>query len=497
MPVLVLAGRLALALVFMVAGGAKLSDLSGSRQALVEFGIPKRIAPFAGVALPILELAIGISLTLTASWRWGAFGALVLLLLFTGGIAVNLWQGRRPPCHCFGQLYSKPTGPATLVRTVVLAALAAFVVWQGEQAENQDWLEWIYKTASLEAAIYVSAGVIAVLLSVVIGLLLQIVSQQGRLLLRLDLLEQRVVETNAGASTKNVPGPTLGLAVGAAAPDFNLTDVQGQKIDLRGVLISELPALLVFTNPACGPCQALLPDISRWQREFAGLFTLIIIGEGSAEDNRAKMDAQGKPMILLQRRREVAELYQAWGTPAAVLVRSDARIGSALASGPDAIRNLVAQLSAKPLVPVHHSESAPASPAKIGDTAPAIPLHYLDRRNTSLGDFRGRETLVIFWNPRCGFCQQMLPALRMRETVAVSRKIVVISSGTEEEIQAMQLRSTVLVDPTSVLAPALGAYGTPMGILIDAEGRVASKIASGAEAILNLLDSKVEADAVA
>ena len=29
-----------------------------------------------------------------------------------------------------------------------------------------------------------------------------------------------------------------------------------------------------------------------------------------------------------------------------------------------------------------------------------------------LADFRGEETLVVFWNPGCGFCQQMLSDLR-------------------------------------------------------------------------------------
>jgi hypothetical protein len=47
--------------------------------------------------------------------------------------------------------------------------------------------------------------------------------------------------------------------------------------------------------------------------------------------------------VLLQQDREVAELYQVYGTPGAVLVRPDGIIGSPLAQGADAIRALVAQ----------------------------------------------------------------------------------------------------------------------------------------------------------
>jgi hypothetical protein len=35
---------------------------------------------------------------------------LALLVLFIVAIAVTLARGRKPDCHCFGQLHSKPIG---------------------------------------------------------------------------------------------------------------------------------------------------------------------------------------------------------------------------------------------------------------------------------------------------------------------------------------------------------------------------------------------------
>jgi len=105
MTLLLLCVRLLLALVFLVAGLAKLADLAGSQQALRDFGVPARLANPFGVLLPLAELAIALVLLLPVSAWWGALGALALLLLFVVGIGSNLAHGRQPDCHCFGQLH--------------------------------------------------------------------------------------------------------------------------------------------------------------------------------------------------------------------------------------------------------------------------------------------------------------------------------------------------------------------------------------------------------
>ena len=50
----------------------------------------------------------------------------------------------------------------------------------------------------------------------------------------------------------------------------------------------------------------------------------------------------------------------------------------------------------------------------------------------------------------------------------------------------MQLRSTVVLDDAFQAGTAFGASGTPMGVLIDADGRIASDVAAGAKAVLDL-----------
>ena len=56
----------------------------------------------------------------------------------------------------------------------------------------------------------------------------------------------------------------------------------------------------------------------------------------------------------------------------------------------------------------------PAGP-KVGEPVPEVALPDIEVQTVELEDFRGEETLVLFWNPGCGFCQQMLPDLKAWE----------------------------------------------------------------------------------
>jgi uncharacterized membrane protein YphA (DoxX/SURF4 family) len=124
MSLILLFVRVLLAGVFLVAGLAKLADLAGSRKAVRDFGIPVVFASPLGTLLPLAELLVAVLLLPVATAWWGAVGALVLLLVFVGGISYNLAQGRTPDCHCFGQLHSAPVGWPTLARNAVLLSTA-------------------------------------------------------------------------------------------------------------------------------------------------------------------------------------------------------------------------------------------------------------------------------------------------------------------------------------------------------------------------------------
>jgi hypothetical protein len=61
--------------------------------------------------------------------------------------------------------------------------------------------------------------------------------------------------------------------------------------------------VLLFTDPNCGPCTALLPEIGRWQREHSDVVTISLVSRGTLEENRAKTAEHGVERVLLQQGR--------------------------------------------------------------------------------------------------------------------------------------------------------------------------------------------------
>jgi thiol-disulfide isomerase/thioredoxin len=506
MQIVLLAARLLLSGVFGAAGSAKLADRAGSRQALIDFGVPRVLAAPLGVLLPLAELVVAVALLPVASAWYGALGALSLLLLFIIGISVNLARGRTPNCHCFGQLSSAPVGWTTLARNTILAGVAGTVAWYGGNNGGLSAVAWFVDLNIAQRVFFIVGLVGLVVLAGEGWILLQMLRQQGRLLLRLDALETRLTNTGLAPASAEDQAPPAGLPVGTAAPTFRLKGLRGEILTLEALLAAGKPVLLFFTNPSCGPCQLLMPEISRSQREYVSNLTIALISEGKAKENRAKSSEYGTTQVLLQQKREVAETYQAHGTPSAVLIREDGAIASPLAMGADEIRSLMARTlgSGAPLAatlpPLPQNgqngggkgEGQHAQAAQQGQLAPPLKLRDLNGKTIALTSFRGAETLLVFWNPGCGFCQQMLDDLKKWEAQPPpgAPKLLVISSGTAEDNRAMNLRSTVVLDTNFEAGSAFGANGTPMAVLLDANGKVASEVAAGAEAVLALAGVK-------
>lgn len=504
-----LIARLLLALIFVIAGVAKLTDREGSRQAITGFGVPAALAAPFGLLLPLVELAVAVALVPASTAWWGAVGALALLLLFVAGISINLARGRQPDCHCFGQLHSSPAGPMTLARNGALAVVAAFVVWQGGDGAGPSALSWMGELSSAQLVALLLGLVVLALLAGQWWFLLHLLRQNGRLLMRVEALEANPGSGTAAPSTNGTQQQAAGLPVGSQAPPFSLPGLHGETLTLGSLRSSGKPVLLLFTDPNCGPCTAMLPEIGRWQDEHAEKLTVSLVSRGDLGENRAKMGEHGLTKVLLQEDWEVSEAYRVGGTPSAVLVQPDGTIGSAVVGSAEAIRSLVAHaVGERTQLPMHHPQAqaepcpncgkvhaaAPTLPAaqEIGERAPEVKLLNLQGNTVELADFRGEETLVLFWNPGCGFCQQMLPDLKEWEesTPEGAPRLLVVSAGTEEANREMGLSSPVVLDQQFAAGRAFGASGTPSAVLVDAEGKVASQLAVGAPAVLELAETR-------
>ena len=392
MLIALIVSRLVLFIVFATAGFAKLSDPTGSRKAIIGFGAPTWLATPLGVLLPLVELTVAAILVPVGSAWLGAVGALSLLLAFIIGISINLARGRTPDCHCFGQLHSAPAGWSTLARNAVLASAAGFLVWQGRHNPSPSFVGWLADLTTAQRVDLLGGILGLVLFAGQAALLLQIMRQQGRILVRLDSLE---AHPNVGGDIAQPEAAIIGLPIGSRAPAFRLDALRGGTMTLEDLAAARKPVLLLFTNPTCGPCQVLLPEVSRWQREYSAHLTIALVSEGTAADNRTKTVEHGVSQVLLQQKREVADVYQAWGTPAAVLVRTDGTIGSPAEQGADAIRALVAQcvggeptlqMAAAPTSAGKGPNGNGAAPllqtAKLGESAPQLKLRDLNGKTS-------------------------------------------------------------------------------------------------------------------
>jgi hypothetical protein len=83
----------------------------------------------------------------------------------------------------------------------------------------------------------------------------------------------------------------------------------------------------------------------------------------------------------------------------------------------------------------------------------------------------------------------MLPDLKAWETNRSNGapKLLVVSTDSVEANKAMGLRSPVLIEQSGMsVGSKFGAGGTPMAVLVDAEGKIASELVAGAPAVLQL-----------
>jgi uncharacterized membrane protein YphA (DoxX/SURF4 family) len=329
-----LIARLLLAGVFAMAGVAKLIDPAGTRRGLTGFGVPDRFAGSLALALPAAELAVATALLPLASARAAALAALVLLLIFLTAIIGNLSQGRKPDCRCFGQLRAAPIGASTVVFNVALIAVALLCAW----SPGPSIVDWLDAFPMFERTAIVTGAIAMIGIAAIGWLLWRLLQQQQKLTARLEQLESRL----AGASMGPAKSTHEGLPVGSKAPPFALDALGGGHLTLDNLLAAGKPVLLVFTDPDCDVCEAMLADLARWQHEPS--FTLAVMSAGSPEENTA-LNAHGLRHVALQWKAEVANAYACEGTPGAVLVQLDGTVGSAVAGGKEAIAKLVASLT--------------------------------------------------------------------------------------------------------------------------------------------------------
>ena len=346
----------------------------------------------------------------------------------------------------------------------------------------------------------------------------QLLRQNGRLLLRLEALEQRLDESEFGG-----PATPEGLAVGSVVPEFDLPDLTGKRRTLVG--FRARPLLVVFFNPGCGYCRALAPKLAALAQrsEVSGQRSddqshvtsatanghplLLVITTGDAEKNRQFFrEHKITSPVLLQKDSEVATAYQANGTPTGYLVNAEGKIASKLAVGAEALLALANAPVPQPstLDPQPSDDRASRfgnrslarskiarNGLKAGTSAPLFRLPRLDGGELALEDLRGSRVLLVFSDPHCGPCEALAPLLEQSHREHPELRVVMISRGEPKEnhakVKQHALTFPVVLQQHWEISRRYAMFATPIAYLIDEAGIITHDVAVGEEAIRKLL----------
>ena len=470
MTAVVLIARLLLALVFVVSAVAKLRDREGSRAAVADFGVPAPLVGVIAAALPVVELlCAALLVSADPAATAGAVGSLLLLAAFTVAIVVNLVQGRRPDCHCFGQVGGGEVSWRSVARNVGLMVLAGLSLVGAGSFRSVPAVVADYSTGQTAAGTF-----LALLAAAVVGLALALRTLMGRyggVLLRLEALEI-----------------ATGTAPPRPAPAFELPDLEGRVVSLQDVLQQHRPVFVAFLSPTCTLCSELVPLLAQWQNDPQHPVSVVVLSTGTREANREKVEGTSLT-VLLQLDGEVAEAYGVQGTPAAFLLGEDGLIAAPAAHGLDA----VVGLHAAAVRTLDHAHDGPLvhqiepRPVSRGDVLPELNMVLDGGEPVSLQEVTAEPTVLLFWRTDCGFCAAVLDDVVARQD---STRVLVVSSTPADVLRASGLTAPLLEEQDGALSLALRVPGTPAAVRVRG-GIVDSMLAIGGPEVLSLLDASV------
>ena len=327
-----------------------------------------------------------------------------------------------------------------------------------------------------------------------------VIRQQGRMLLRLDQVEQRLVNptaANANARNARFAGPG-GLAVGTAFPPFELPDVTGQLVRLEQFLGKQV--LLIHWSPGCGFCVQIASGLAGLQPQLAAQgIQLLLVSHGSRDANLDLANTHGLtcPILLQGADAPAVPAFEHLGTPVAYLLNTRGQVSEPLAVGADNVPTLAQKAIQGPAKRLPGELALTASRIernglKPGTAAPPFELPDLEGRLISLASYRGRRVLLIFSDPHCGPCDQLAPHLvRLdQQHRANGMALIMIGRGEPEDNRRKAAQHgfafPVVLQRSWELSRAYGIFATPVAFLIDENGVIARPVGAGETGILAL-----------
>ncbi|NLT25723.1 MAG: hypothetical protein GXX90_03545 [Microbacteriaceae bacterium] len=337
----------ALAAVLGAAALSKARDPQAVDRSFADLDVPaalshrwmRRVFPWAELALAVL---------LVASWGpasvLAAALALVLLLAYLALVARALAKPEPVPCGCFGESDDRPVDRATLVRNLVLVAVAALGLLAVAIEPAARAAAWPLLAAERLPVVAGTAVAAAVLVALARNGDLRPASARPR------PASAPAVAPPAVGATAGAPATTSDEASDEASDDGPLDYVRtpipagalrmpdGSIIGLRQ-LARRAPLLLIHASTGCGACSIVLDDLDRLRRLAAPIEVLVV-----TPPTDAPVGELGHAAALGD---GLGVLFGMSGVPWAAILGLDGLLAGGPVIGPDAILAMAEELRAE------------------------------------------------------------------------------------------------------------------------------------------------------
>ncbi len=338
--------------------------------------------------------------------------------------------------------------------------------------------------------------VVFVMLGAGIWLGSHLLTQHGRFLMRIEALEQQLYQE--GVLRNPLDPSNMGRPAGSVLNDFALPALSGGTVTLsqwRGRRVA-----LIYLSPTCKYCEQILPDLASAIAQGQNTDPMpLIIASGSADENRRFFGDRFSCPILLQEDSEVSSLHMVMVTPMGYLVdENGVTVGPPAVGGSAVLDFFHGKAGALQAPSKGHSNIQPLANSQIkrdglkaGTVAPSFTLPTLDGNEIALESFRGKPLLLVFSDPDCRPCSEVLPKLNEIYGKSQDLEMLVISRGDPEanrkKVKELRLTLPLVLQKSWEISRAYAMFATPIGYLIGEDGVLTSDVVAGGNAILALV----------
>jgi hypothetical protein len=125
------AARMAIGAILVAAGTAKaLMGSISTRRLISSYRLaPEPLLPGLALALPTVEMSVGVALLLGVWLPVTTRVAVVLIAALTVIAVITAARGLTPNCGCFGKAFETAISPQVILRNLVFVLVLAFVLW--------------------------------------------------------------------------------------------------------------------------------------------------------------------------------------------------------------------------------------------------------------------------------------------------------------------------------------------------------------------------------